>query len=173
MKLRMPMLFTTNNIVLLFTALTTSLMAGLFYNWMNTITTGLSRLPDKQYITAMQVLNRTIQNPLFFLSFFGAAILLPVCSYLHYTNPLSARSYLLISATILYLAGVMAVTIFGNIPLNETLDKFEIQNASASEITRQRLAFEAKWNGLNTIRTIFCIISLLLVLFACIYKEER
>jgi uncharacterized membrane protein len=172
MKPATAMLFTSSNIVLLCTAGTTALIAGLFYNWANTITPGLSRLADKEYITAMQVFNRTIQNPLFFICFLGAAVLLPVCSYLHHTTPLSTRNYLLMGATVLYLAGVMAVTIFGNIPLNEALDKFDVQNATGSEIARQRLVFEARWNGLNLIRTLSCILSFLLVLTACIYKED-
>jgi uncharacterized membrane protein len=165
-KKDIKMIFSFNTIVLLLAALATALIAGLFYNWTTAITTGLHKLPDREYIAAMQSINQAIQNPLFFLSFFGAAILLPVCSYIHYKSPLSVNFYLLLAATILYLAGVMAVTVAGNIPLNNMLDKFDLANASAEKITAMRQAFENKWNNLNTIRTIASFISLLLVLLS-------
>lgn len=162
------MIFTGNNIILLAAALSTALMAGLFFNWTNAITGGLHKLPDSHYISAMQSINRAIQNPVFFLAFFGAAVLLSVSSYLQYQSPLSVTFYLVFGATIFYLCGVMAVTVFGNIPLNQTLDKFNLDKATPEEIYKLRLAFESKWNSLNTIRTVASFISLLLILIACI-----
>ncbi len=160
------MIFNFNTIVLLLAALATALMAGLFYNWTTAITTGLHKLPDREYISAMQSFNRTIQNPLFFLSFFGAALLLPLSCFLYYKTSVSMQFYLLLAAAILYLAGVMAVTIAGNIPLNNMLDKFDLANASVEKIAAMRRAFENKWNNLNTIRTAASFISLLLVLLS-------
>jgi uncharacterized membrane protein len=159
------MIFNFSNTILFFTGLFTALMAGLFYSWSCSVTLGLSKLTDREYISAMQYLNREIQNPVFFISFFGAATLLPICSYMQYNQ--------LLTATIIYLAGVMAVTIFGNIPLNQTLDKFNLTNATLIEITKQRLSFEVKWNNLNMIRTVASIFSLILILIACIYKTNK
>jgi uncharacterized membrane protein len=167
------MLFSLNNIVLFFAALATALMAGLFYNWATAITVGLHRLPHKEYIAAMQSINRAIQNPVFFLSFFGAAVLLPVCSYLHYQHPVTAKFYILLAATVFYWGGVMAVTVFGNIPLNNLLDKFNLQNASLEEAAKLRLVFEAKWNTLNIIRTVCSCSSLVFILIACLYNKSQ
>jgi uncharacterized membrane protein len=167
------MIFNFSNTILLLAALATALMAGLFYNWTTAITTGLHKLPDREYIAAMQSINRAIQNPLFFLSFFGATVLLPLSCYLHYKSPLPATFYLLLAATILYLAGVTAVTITGNIPLNNMLDKFNLRGALPEEAARLRLAFENKWNNFNTIRTISSFISLILILVACIYNKSE
>ena len=89
-------------------------MAGLFYNWTTAITVGLGQLSDREYIAAFQAINRAIQNPLFFVSFFGTAILLPICTYLHYQQPVTPVFYALLAATVLYGLGVMAVTIYGN-----------------------------------------------------------
>ncbi|WP_462220797.1 anthrone oxygenase family protein [Ferruginibacter sp.] len=167
------MIFNFSNTILFFTALFTALMAGLFYSWSCSVTLGLSKLTDREYISAMQYLNREIQNPVFFISFFGAAILLPICSYMQYNQLLTAKFYLILSATIIYLAGVMAVTILGNIPLNQTLDKFNLTNATLAEIAKQRIAFEVKWNNLNMIRTVASIFSLILILIACICKTNK
>jgi uncharacterized membrane protein len=121
----------------------------------------------------MQSINRAIQNPVFFLSFFGAAILLPLCSYLHYQQPVTTKFCFVLAAAIFYLAGVMAVAILGNIPLNNLLDKFDLSNALPQEAAKLRLAFEAKWNSLNTIRTVCSCISLVLVLIACLYNKNK
>jgi uncharacterized membrane protein len=165
------MILNLNNIVLLLAALAVALMAGLFYNWTTAIIPGLQKLANKEYISAMQSFNRSIQNPFFFLSFLGASVLLPLCSYLHYQLPLPANFYFILIATVLYLAGVMAVTIAGNIPLNNMLHKFDPSNTPAEKIAAMRLAFENKWNNLNTIRTIASFISLLFVLLTCINNK--
>jgi uncharacterized membrane protein len=159
--------------ILLLSALMTALMAGLFYNWTTAITVGLAKLPDKEYIVAFQAINRAIQNPFFFLSFFGAAILLPICAYLYFQKPLTPQLNCILAATICYWLGVMCVTIFGNVPLNNMLDLFDLNNASPLDITNKRLAFENKWNNLNTIRTISSIASLILLLLACLFQVKK
>lgn len=159
---------TWSNIILLIAALCIALMAGLFYNWTTAIIPGLQKLPDKEYLSAMQSFNRSIQNPLFFASFFGAAIFLPFASYQFYKIPVSTGFYLLLAAALLYWGGVMAVTIAGNIPLNNMLDKHSLANTSPEELSTLRRVFENKWNNLNTIRTVSSFISLLLVLLASI-----
>ncbi len=68
---------TLPNIILVFTATTTALIAGLFYAWSCSVTLGLARLPDTVYIAFMQATNKAILNPVFFISFIGTAILLP------------------------------------------------------------------------------------------------
>jgi uncharacterized membrane protein len=160
-----------NNVVLLLTIFVVALMAGLFYNWSTAITTGLHRLDDKEYLSAMQSINRTIQNPWFFLSFFGVIVLLPLCTYLQYKGEIKFNFYLTLFALIIYFTGVMLVTISINIPLNNMLDAFDINNAKLNDIVNMRKAFETKWNSYNMIRTISSIISLILLLLACINKK--
>jgi uncharacterized membrane protein len=172
-RLTRTSMLTAPDIILLCTALTTALITGLLYAYSCSVNPGLGRLPAEGYIAAMQSINKAIQNPLFFLSFLGTAVLLPVCCYMHYHLPLSAKFYLLLAAGILYLAGVIGVTIFGNVPLNEALDKFNPAAADAAEVTKQKLAFMKQWNRLHTVRTIASFFSLLLVLVACIYKQPE
>lgn len=160
------------SLLLITTGTTTALMAGLFYSWSCSVIPGLSRLPDSTYISTMQSINRAIQNPLFFLSFFGTALLLPLCTYLYYNQHSSARFWLLFAATIIYLSGVMGVTIFGNIPLNETLDIFQMQTATVQEIRAVRVAFEGPWNTLNNIRALASALSIILVIIACTIRSS-
>lgn len=163
---------TLPRLLLLFTALTTALSAGVFFTWSCSVTPGLARLSDERYLAAFQEMNRAIQNPLFFACFFGAALLLPASTFLHYRPGNMVCFWLLLSATLLYLIFVMGMTILGNVPLNEGLDAFPVAGASPAAMTAKRAAFEAPWNRLNTIRTITSTLAFLLVLLACFARKE-
>ena len=165
-------MMTLQNFILVLTATTTALIAGLFYAWTCSVIPGLSRLTNVEYIRAMQSFNEAIQNPLFFICFFGTALLLPICTYMHFGQPVSIRFWLLLTATVAYLLGVMAVTIFGNIPLNESLADFNLILANPEAIAAQRRNFENSWNNLHTVRTIASALSIVLVIIACINPEE-
>ena len=159
---------TVSNVVLIFTLTCTALMAGLFYSYSCSVVPGLKLLPDAEYIASMQSINRAIQNPVFFICFIGTPLLLPISTYLNFFQPLTLRFWLLLISTILYLTGVFGVTVFGNIPLNNDLEKFKLINASSDTISLQRKIFEGRWNDLNVIRTLSSILSLILIIIACI-----
>ena len=165
-------MMTVSNIILALTATSIALMAGLFYSYSCSVVLGLALLPDAEYIAAMQSINKAIQNPVFFTCFLGTVLLLPISAYLNYFQPIPLRFWLLLTATILYITGVISVTAFGNIPLNNALEKFNLLNASKEKINLQRTIFETRWNNLNTIRTISSILSLTLVIIACIYPDK-
>jgi uncharacterized membrane protein len=154
-------------IILIITTITTALIAGLFYGYSCSVNIGLGKLTDPEYLTAMQAINKEIQNPIFFLSFMGTLILLPISTYLHYLQNNQMTFWLLLSATIIYLIGVFGVTVFGNVPLNEVLARFNISSSTYTEITNQRKLFEMPWNNLHTIRTFASLISLILIVIAC------
>ena len=161
-------IMTLSNVTLLGAATFTGLMAGLFYSYSCSVAPALSKLPDEQYISAMQSINREIQNPVFFISFFGAIVLPPVTTYLSYSHQATAGFWLLLTATSLYLAGSFGVTALGNIPLNNALESFNLSAASKEAISIQRLSFESRWNALNIIRTVSSILSFILILIACL-----
>ncbi|RWX00415.1 anthrone oxygenase family protein [Flavobacterium cerinum] len=164
---------TAQNIILGITAILTALIAGLLYAYSCSVNIGLSKLPDNQYIAAMQIINREIQNPAFFLSFIGTLIMLPISTFLQYKDGTMNTFWLLLAATVLYFVGAFGITMFGNVPLNEALDKFSLQSATIQEIANARKQFEILWNRFHTIRTIASIMVLLLVIIACISKPAK
>lgn len=155
-------------LTLLVTATTTALMAGLFFAWSFSVTLGLARLSNTEYISAMQSMNRAIQNPVFFICFLGTVVLLPLSTYLHYEGSVSARFWFLLFAAFIYFVAVFGVTIFGNVPLNEMLDAFRLETASDEEISSIRAKFEEPWNALNMVRTVASTIAIVLVIIACL-----
>ena len=165
-------MFTFPNITLIITATVTALIAGLFYSYSCSVNPGLGKLPDEQYLAAMQAINKAILNPWFFVSFVGTLVLLPVSTFMHYGAPVSARFWCLLLATIVYGAGTFGVTMFGNVPLNNALEKFDLTSATIDAIKAQRLAFEKPWNSFHTVRTLASAAALLLVIIACLSNYQ-
>lgn len=149
------------------------LMAGLFYAWSISVTSGIAAINDPNYLTAFQAMNRAILNPAFFIPFFGQAILLPVLTYSAYQTSSPNAFRLTVAATLLYWLGCMAVTMFGNVPLNNGLEILEIDLLSANQQADFRADFEQKWNRLNWIRTISTLLSLLCLVIVCLQNAFK
>ncbi|WP_342087700.1 anthrone oxygenase family protein [Dyadobacter sp. OTU695] len=162
---------TTINLFLIVTTLAGGLIAGLFYSYSCSVNPGLGALPDANYLAAMQSINRAILNPVFFLSFMGTLLLLPLSTYQHFGS--GSRFYWLLAATMVYVIGTFGVTIAGNVPLNEALDKVNLTGASAQELAAHRLRFEVPWNRLHTIRTCASVLSFALALLACMTPLDK
>jgi uncharacterized membrane protein len=165
-------MFSLLNIVLIVTTVLSALIAGLFYAWSCSVIPGLAKLDARTYVAAMQSFNRAILNPVFFLSFVGTLVMLPVGTFMHFHQPLSTRFWLLLAACVLYVVGVFGVTAAGNVPLNNMLASFDLSSASNEAINNVRMKFEAPWNSLHSIRTIACIAVLVLVVCACVQREN-
>ena len=146
-----PLLFTT--------VLFSGLVAGLLYAYSCSVNLGLKSLPDAAYLKAMQSINAAIQNPLFFISFMGLLLLYPVSCWRLFLLPAGSPAYLMLAATVVYFILVLGTTIFGNVPLNEQLAKFDISSASPDALAAMRNAFEQPWNNYHLVRTIAAIIS--------------
>jgi uncharacterized membrane protein len=159
--------------ILALTTLACGLIAGLFYSYSCSVNPGLNALNDFGYLSAMQSINRAILNPVFFFSFMGTLILLPLSTYFSYGPGLNTRFWLLLSATLLYAVAVFGVTMFGNVPLNDALDKFNLGTANAQELATQRALFEAKWNMLNSVRTVGVVASFALTIAACLFNPAN
>lgn len=155
-------------IILLLATLSTGVMAGLFFTWSNIVTTGIGRLNDLEYLRAFQSMNQTILNPAFFIAFFGPALLVPLSSFLHFKSLPNYLFWMLIGASLLYLVGVIVVTVVGNIPLNNVLERSILDGFSLEDAKSLRDKFEDRWNFLNWIRTYCSLGAFLLLVVVCI-----
>ena len=152
------------NIILVVTVVMTGLIAGLLYAYSCAINPGLHLLDDAGYLKAMQSIDRAILNPVFFMSFMGTLILLPLSTILHYGQPV--KFWLLLIASVIYIIGSFGVTIAGNVPLNDMLDKVDLKSASVEQLSAIRAKFEGPWNSLHAVRTWANVVSLVLVVVA-------
>lgn len=159
--------------ILIAATLSSGLIAGLLYAFVCAVKPGLGSLTDQEYLRAMQAINRNIENPLFFLSFIGTLILLPVHTYNSFTNSgVSVRFIILLCSSVIYFMGVFGVTILGNVPLNDYLAKVDIGSLKVNEIKAIRIKYEHPWNNLHQIRTWASFISFSLLVLCCIINQE-
>jgi len=164
-------MFTFDKIVLVAATTTTAMLVGLFYGWSVSVVPGIARLNNTEYLSAMQAMNRAILNPLFFITFIGSVILLPLAAWLNYTEPSSPRFWLIVAAAALYIFGTFGITMAKNVPLNEMLDKFNLAAASEEAKAMQRSLFEQPWNNLHHTRTVIGLIATVCMILACLVKR--
>ena len=153
-------------IILALAILFTGLMAGIFFTWSNAVKPGIGKLSDLEYLRSFQSMNRVILNNTFKIIFSGAIIttaLLPIFYFNLYPNNIF---WVFISTFIIYWVGTFGVTIFGNIPLNELLDKTSLANVSLEELKTLRTSIELKWNNFNLIRSISSAVSFTLLIIS-------
>ena len=79
--------------------------------------------------------------------------------------------WLLMAGIAFYFFGVLLVTMFGNLPLNDLLDKTDLSKSGFKDLKLLRNQFEAKWNRLHLIRTISSVISFLLLILTLLIKK--
>lgn len=151
-----------SNLTLILAIMSTALIAGLYYSYSCSVNPGLGNLGNRDYLIAMQSINRAILNPAFFASFIGTLILLPLAAWLNCTSMQSPRFLFLLAATLVYAIASFGLTVFGNVPLNEMLETVNPDTMPAKELEAFRLRFEPAWNQYHTIRTFATILSLLL-----------
>lgn len=153
--------------------LTTGLVAGVFYAYAVSVNLGLATQPDASYVATMQAINERIENPLFFASFFGAALFPLAALAAHYSRrPRSGRFWLIALACVLYIGGSFLLTAFVNVPMNEELARVA-SDVSTGELSRARAAYEEPWNFWNGVRTVFSFLAFLVLVGACLLREDR
>ena len=145
------------NIVLVVGGVLTALHAGLLYDFSVDIVPALRSIKGTTHISMMQAINVKIENPIFFLSFFGPIVLLPLAAFLLREEPQFAW---LLAASIIQIVGSAGVTVAGNIPLNNKLAKINSNQLSEAEADRIRKEFQGPgtpWMRLHTVRTLSSI----------------
>ena len=152
--------------------LTTGLVAGVYYAFAVSVNLGLAPQPDASYLATMQAINERIENPLFFLTFFGAALFPLAALAAHYRRPRSGRFWLVALACGLYIGGSFLLTVFVNVPLNEQLASVAA-DASPLELARARAGYESPWNFWNSVRTMFSFLAFVALVGACLLREDR
>jgi uncharacterized membrane protein len=160
------------SLTLALATLTTGLIAGVFYAYAVSVNLGLAAQPDASYVATMQAINERIENPLFFLSFFGAVLFLITALVVYSPRPRSGRFWLIALACLLYVGGGFLLTSFVNVPMNNELAAVD-PGAPAQVLSEARDAYEGTWDFWNGVRTVFSSMAFLALVFACLVRGNR
>ncbi|MFE6056747.1 DUF1772 domain-containing protein [Kitasatospora sp. NPDC056446] len=130
------------------------LMAGLFFAFDVAVMPGLAAADDRTYVTAMQHINKSIENGMFGLVFVGAFAATGLAAWLQHKAGRRQAALWTAAATALYVVALV-VTMGVNIPLNNQLaaagDPSQIHDFAAV-----RAQFADTWVPVNMLRTALC-----------------
>ena len=162
----------TETIILATAILLSGLMAGIFFTWSNAVKPGIGKLSDLEYLRALQSMNRVILNKAFIGIFLGSVIAVALVPVFHFKLFPNSIFWMFVLALVTYWIGVFGTTAFGNIPLNEILDKVNLESLNLEEITPLRTRIEVKWNNLNLIRSISSGITFALLIISNLFLNR-
>lgn len=114
----------------------------------------MRKLRPKAHIEMFQAIDKTITNPVFFLSFFGPIILIPLAAFLLRDG--SQFPWLVVAALVQVFA-CNGVTVSQHLPLNAELAKVDTSKISDTEAEKIRNDFQgkgSKWVRWHTVRTL-------------------
>lgn len=135
------------------------LMAGFFYAYSVNVMTGLNQSPSEEAILAMQNINIAVRNPVFFITFFLTPVLSLVLCIGMWIQGRKKPALMLAIAGLVYLLGVIVTTSTVNVPMNNELALIStpLEQGGGDAIWQ---AYTEKWTNWNTVRTVFCTVSL-------------
>ena len=162
----------TSAIILFSAIFLTGLMAGIFFTWSNAVKPGIGKLSDIEYLHALQSMNQVILNNVFLIIFIGDIVTVALVPVFHFHLYPKNIFWLFLIILLIYWIGVFGVTVFGNVPLNEILDKTNLESINAEEIKALRKGIEVKWNNFNFIRSISSGLAFLLLIYSLLVLNK-
>jgi uncharacterized membrane protein len=153
----------------LLAALGSGLIGGLFFAFSVSVMGALARIQPAEGIAAMQSINRVILNPVFFLAFFGTALLCLMIALASLWNWSAAGAGYALAGAALYLVGSIAVTVVFNVPLNNALAAASASTSDGAAVWAHYLATWVPWNH---VRAVACLAASALLTMA-IYVQGR
>jgi uncharacterized membrane protein len=137
------------------TALGCGLIAGVFFAFSAFVMRALRALPPAQGIAAMQSINVVAVTPVFMTALFGTAAACLVLA----GSALFARvpgAMYLVAGGVVYVAGVIVVTIVCNVPRNNALAAVQ---ATSAEGAHRWTAYVAGWTAWNHVRAAAALVA--------------
>ena len=151
--------------------LSCSLVTGFIFTYAIIVMPGLSKLSDKEFLKAFQVTDAVIQNkqPIFMVIWVGSIVSVLSLILISIAYVGLSETWLIVLVALIYLLGVQGITILIHLPLNNQIQKLNLEKLKDENLKNERLNFEATWNFFNNIRTtIAFFVSLTLLIFLTI-----
>lgn len=134
---------------------------GFFYAWVCSTMWGLDQADPRTALKAMQAMNASVRNAVFFPAFFLTPVVLGVTAGVMRFNGHKPPAFWFAAAGAVYLAFGLILTLTVNVPMNEALAATVIPDEAetAREIWQD---YSGRWQFWNQVRTIASGIALAL-----------
>ncbi len=129
-------------------------VTGLLFAFSNFVIRALQDLPTEHGMFAMQRINATIINPIFFIFFMGTPLLCLIIVAVSVLELGASGNAYLLAGGVVYLLGPFGITMLFNVPLNNWL-----AGTAPSESAEVWPLYRKKWQWWNHIRTYMGILS--------------
>jgi uncharacterized membrane protein len=139
----------TATVLILISALSSALVAGMFYAFSSFVMAALGRIPANEGINAMNSINVTVITPSFMVFFMGSALLGIVLGGWALLSISQFDSQLILLACLLYVVGCFGVTMVFNVPLNN-----QLAATSPTDGSVFWQSYLQTWTMWNTVRTV-------------------
>ncbi|GAA1727336.1 DUF1772 domain-containing protein [Isoptericola hypogeus] len=146
-------------VLVVLSALVTGLAGGVFYAFSTFVTAGLRRLDPGDAAAAMAAINSDAVRPPF-MTLFGAAVVVPAAAAVVGLVGGHDGAWFLAASAAVSLAGMLVVTVAGNVPLNNGL--------MAHRDAAGWAAFDRPWSRWNHVRTVACAAACLLAVLGLV-----
>ena len=156
---------------LIVSTLLCALVTGFIFTYAVVVMPGFAKLDDRDFIRAFQVTDGVIQNnqPLFMLAWVGSIVSVVATMILGFIELHGIERWTVFAIGFVYLMGVQGITIRIHLPLNNRLQRLEIDEMDPESLSKERNKFETRWNYFNNIRTLIASavsFSLMLIIYA-------
>ena len=145
-------------------ALSSGLVAGVYFAFSGFIMKAFDKLETTQSVTAMNAVNEVILRSLFMPLFFASSIislLLIVLAFIYWDE---AGAGLTLVAGMVYFVGMFVCTVVFNVPLNNTLSGLDTTSNNAKQTWIHYMKNWTKWNHLRTMSSLLsCILCIWLL----------
>ena len=131
-----------------------ALIGGIFFAFSTFIMKALERVPSAEGIRVMQSINVVVINPMVMGALFGTALISAAIAILVWGGWAGALPHWFFVGALHYLLGTFLVTAFGNVPLNNRLER-----VSPEEGEQLWSHYLRKWTFWNHIRTTAAMIA--------------
>jgi uncharacterized membrane protein len=138
----------TTTVLILVSALSSALVAGMFYAFSSFVMAALGRIPANEGINAMNSINVTVITPSFMVFFVGSALLGIVLGGWALLSISQFDSLLILLGCLLYVVGCFGVTMVFNVPLNN-----QLAATSSTDGSVFWQSYLQTWTMWNTVRT--------------------
>lgn len=137
-------------------AVWTALIGGVFKAFSEFVMAGLLRAKPAGGIEAMQQINRTVLRTEFVFALVAMGIIAPLVAVYGVIALDGVARAALVLAALIYVPSVFLMTIAGNVPMSNRLDRLD---QTSDEAARYWTAYGRDWTRLNHFRTLGCILT--------------
>jgi uncharacterized membrane protein len=159
-------------LALILATLLCALTAGLVFAFTSVVMPGIGKLGDRDFIRSFQVIDGVIQagQPVFGLVWMGSVVALLLSAVMGGLQLDGIERVFVIVSALVYVLGVQAPTFKINVPLNNTLQRLDVDAMDKDALASARRAFENRWVRWNSIRTVVASLVSVALMFVLLWR---